>query len=214
MICMCLRIAGDRTARAKPNWLYGFWRGGHALYAGIGGWGPAAGKRCIQQSMVKISCLVVIVLLLRTTMKADRQSMMPYLYLFIIVILVEPCSYRPAGIWTCLVLGYSGKLVWTHCSASSRLHSGPSTKPAISRQEDPEVELFLAAVGPPGATCATCATPGQENPIDLFQGITQKPCTSHENNSKTQQDMAKKTIVCLTACKNCSSRATHCFFNP
>ena len=40
------------------------------------------------------------------------------------------------------------------------------------------------------------------------------PCTLHENNSKTQQDMAKKTIVCLTACKNCSSRATHCFFNP
>jgi hypothetical protein len=75
----------------------------------------------------------------------------------------------------------------SHCSALSRLNSRPSTKPAISRQEDPEVELLLAAVGPPGVLGLHDATPGQENPIDLFQGITKKHCTSHENNSKTWQ---------------------------
>ena len=111
--------------------------------------------------------------------------------LFITVILVEPCSYRPAGIWTCLILG---KLLWTQ----SRRFFSSSHVTLQCFVKTPFETIDKAGDFSPGrsrswtSSCCSGATwcPGatpQENPIDLFQAITRKPCTSHENNSKTWQ---------------------------
>lgn len=139
--------------------------------------------------------------------------------LFITVILVEPCSYRPAGIWTCLILG---KPVWTQ---SRRFFSSSHVTLQCFVKTQFETIDKAGDISPGRSrswtsSCCGGATwcPGA-TPCYTWTGKSNRSVPGHHKKTlhftwKQQQDMAKKTIVFLTACKNCSSRANHFFFNP